>query len=100
MHARTLTGMNSGDLTMEQIEALRQKLLPMMAWVKSLETRIEQQKFPPLDPLRLRTLCLYDQLQAMEQILDKLSRERTIKDTYLMGCRSQREFKRAQRERR
>jgi hypothetical protein len=92
--------MNSGELTAEQIEVLQQKLQPAVQFAQALLARIEAQQFPWNDPLRLRTLFTLDQLEAMQQLLDRLAKERVTKDTYLMGCRSQRESKRQWRDRR
>ena len=92
--------MQSSDLTAEQIEALQQKLLPAAVFLKSLAARIEQQQFPQLDPLRMRTLIALDQLEALQQVLEHLAKDRTTRDTYLLGCRSEREYKRKLRENR
>jgi hypothetical protein len=67
-----------------------------VVFVRSLLTRIEQQKFLPLDPLRMQTIYTLDQLEALQKVLEHLAKDRAIRDTYMMGARS----KRQQRENR
>lgn len=94
------SGMHSGDLTTEQIEQLRQRLLPALKFVRALLERIDAQKFPLLDPLRMRAVSSLDQLEALQQVLDYLAQQRADRDAFMLGCRSEREYKRAMRDRR
>ena len=92
--------MHSGDLTTEQIEKLRQGLQPALKFIQALLVRMEAQKFPLLDPLRMRTVSSLDQLEALQQVLDYLAQQRADRDSLMLNCKSEREYKRALRDRR
>ena len=71
-----------------------------MSFVRSLLERIEAQQFPALDPLRLRTITALDQLEALQHVLDHLAQQSGDRDRFMLGCRSEREYKRATRDKR
>jgi hypothetical protein len=45
--------MESGDLTRQQCEQVRAKLLPMLRYLHALNERIRRQAFPPNDEVRV-----------------------------------------------
>lgn len=50
VHAFTLSGMDSGDLSSIDADRIR-KALPSVAYLSALKRRMEQRGFPPDDPL-------------------------------------------------
>lgn len=95
--------MDSSQLTAEQLDVLLRKITAQAKYLRSLAKRIDEQKFPTVDRLRLRTLFALDQIEALQKLLEQLAKERETKDIYMMGTgrsNSERERKRQWREQR
>jgi hypothetical protein len=91
--------MNSADLTAAQLDALLQRVQGHVAFLQALLNRMEQQQFPQLDQLRLRTLMALDQLEMLQKTVERLAAERTRREE-LWSAKSTREFKRRWRDQR
>ena len=91
--------MQSDDLTADQIEALKSRLVPVIQYLQALQARMTAQHFPWQDRLRLRALIALDALEAMHDVLEHLAKERVTRDTYMLGVKP-RDWKRQQRDKR
>jgi hypothetical protein len=91
--------MDSADLTAEQLDALLRHFKPQAAYLQALLKRIDEQKFNPLDTLRLRTVYALDQMESLMQCLEGLAAQRAKHDA-LWNAKSKREFKRIWRDQR
>lgn len=91
--------MDSANLTVEQLEALLHHFKPQTAYLQAMLKRMDDQKFNPLDTLRLRTVYALDQMESLVQCLEGLAAQRAKHDA-LWNAKSKREFKRIWREQR
>lgn len=78
-------GMDSSQLTAEQLGTLLHQITAQAKYLQSLAKRIDEQKFPTVDRLRLRTLFALDQVEALQKLLEQLAKERETRDIYMMG---------------
>jgi len=65
--------MRSDQLTGDQLEALKAKVRPMLRYARGLQGRMEAEKFPPEDSVRLATIAAGDALQDLLTELHYLS---------------------------
>lgn len=65
--------MRSDQLTGDQVETIAAKVRPSLRYARELQKRMEAEKFPPEDPLRLATIAAGDALQDLLTELHYLS---------------------------
>lgn len=91
--------MHSGELTQQQIDALKGRVLPSILLMRKLQERMTACDFPFNDRLRLRVLIALETLEALYEALEQLGAARVKHDDYFGGLKA-RDWKRQQRDRR
>lgn len=99
MPTRTLPGMHSSDLTIEQVHALQLKLAQMTKFMQGLIARCDQLKFQQLDPLRMQVVYTLDRLEAFQKVLQQMAKQREFHDRCMFGLKGGHKAREADRQR-